>query len=51
MSIITEINRLSQAKSDLKIVIENKGVSIPSNVKIDEYYKYIDLKYLPFLLN
>ena len=47
MSIITEINRLSQAKSDLKIVIENKGVSIPSNVKIDEYYKYIDLKYLP----
>ena len=42
MSIANEITRLQTAKSDIKTSIENKGVTIPSNEKIDNYSDYID---------
>lgn len=37
MSIQTEIERLKQAKSDLKTAIEDKGVVVNENKKINEY--------------
>lgn len=37
-----ELNRIKQAKSNLKQSIEKKGVSIPENAKIDEYSSYVE---------
>ena len=42
MTIASEITRLQWAKADIKTSIENKGVSVPSNAKIDTYNTYID---------
>lgn len=42
MSITSEINRLQTAKADLKTAIENKGVTVPSNTKIDGYADLVD---------
>lgn len=36
MSVQTEITRLSNAKSDIKTAIGNKGVAVPSTTKLDE---------------
>lgn len=36
MSIQSEINRLTTAKSDIATAIANKGVAVPSGTKIDE---------------
>ena len=37
MSIQTELNRLSTAKSDLKSAIEEKGVTVPEGTKLDGF--------------
>lgn len=37
MSIQSEIDRLSNAKSGLKTAIESGGVSVGANVKLDAY--------------
>lgn len=37
MSIQNEITRISNAKQDIAAAIENKGVSVPSNLTIDRY--------------
>jgi hypothetical protein len=42
MTIASEITRLQWAKSDIKTSIENKGVAVPSNTKLDDYSDYID---------
>jgi len=42
MSIATEIQRLQQAKSDLKTSIQAKGVTVSSEVKLDEYPNLVD---------
>lgn len=42
MSIATEISRLNTAKADIKTAIQNKGVVIPSDKKIDTYPTYIN---------
>ena len=42
MSIASEILRLQNAKIDIKISIENKGVNVPNNETIDNYNTYID---------
>ena len=42
MTISSEITRLQWAKSDIKTAIENKWVTVPSNITIDEYAPYID---------
>lgn len=42
MSIQSEITRLQQAKSEISVAVSNKGVTIPSNTKIDEYSTYIN---------
>lgn len=42
MSISLEIQRLQQSKDDLKNSIQSKGVQIPSNEKINNYYQYIN---------
>lgn len=42
MSIKSEIERLGTAKSNLKMAIEGKGVSIPFYVKLDEFSSYIE---------
>ena len=41
MSISTELTRLQKAKTDIKAAIEAKGVTVPSNDRIDEYSTYI----------
>ena len=41
MSISTELTRLQKAKNDIKAAIEAKGVTVPSNDRIDEYSTYI----------
>lgn len=41
-TIAQEITRIQTAKSDLKISIENKGVTVPSSALIDEYAGYVD---------
>ena len=41
MSVSSEIQRLQGAKADIKLAIENKGVSVPSSEKIDNYDTYI----------
>lgn len=43
MSIQSEIQRLTTAKSDLKQSIGNKGVTIPDEASIDTYNHYVDL--------
>lgn len=42
MSIATEITRLQNAKSSIVQAIEDKGVSVPDNVKIDEVATYVE---------
>lgn len=42
MSIASEITRLQNAKVDIKIAIEAKGVEIPSNATLDKYSDYVE---------
>ncbi len=42
MSIATEITRLQNAKASIKGSIEAKGVTVPSNAKLDTYSSYVD---------
>lgn len=42
MSIATEITRLQQAKADIKTAIESKGVTVPSDAKLDDYADLVD---------
>lgn len=42
MSVNSEIERLQNAKSALKTAIEGKGVSVPSNTKLDGYADLVD---------
>lgn len=42
MSISTELTRLQKAKTDIKAAIEAKGVTVPSNDRIDQYPQYIN---------
>lgn len=42
MSIVNELQRLSQAKADLKTAIENKGITIEDTATIDTYASKID---------
>lgn len=42
MSIASEIQRISLAKDNLRVAIGNKGVIIPANKKIDEYFEYVN---------
>lgn len=42
MSIQTEIERLENSKNNLKTSIENKGISIPADAKIDTYSTFVD---------
>ena len=42
MAISDEIARLQQAKADLKTAIEGKGVTVPSNTKLDGYADLVD---------
>lgn len=37
MSIASEISRIQSAKADIKSAIESKGVTVPSDEKIDAY--------------
>ena len=41
MSIASEISRLQSAKTDIRNAIQNKGVTVPSNITIDAYPSYI----------
>lgn len=41
MSITSEISRLSSAKADLKTAIQAKGVTVPTNAKLDDYDTYV----------
>lgn len=41
MSIDNEINRIKNAKNDIKNAIESKGVAVPASEKIDNYSAYI----------
>lgn len=41
MSIASEITRLQQAKNNIKMAIQDKGVIVPSSTKLDDYYDYI----------
>lgn len=42
MSIASEIERLQDAKADIKTAIEAKGVTIPSSATLDDYGTYIE---------
>jgi hypothetical protein len=42
MSIVNEINRLQQAKSDLATSIANKGVTVPAFATLDDYAALVD---------
>lgn len=42
MSIASEIQRIQDAKDDIKSAIENKGVTVPSATKLDGYSELID---------
>ena len=42
MAISDEITRLQTAKADLKTAIEGKGVTVPSNTKLDGYADLVD---------
>lgn len=37
-----EINRINKAKEGIKLSLANKSVIVPDDVKLDEYYKYVD---------
>ena len=41
MSVASEIDRIEQAKEDIKSEIAAKGVSVPSNAKIDDLAQYV----------
>ena len=41
MSLQSEINRIEDAKGDIRNAISEKGVSIPTSAKIDEYASYV----------
>lgn len=43
MSVASEINRLESAKEAIKAAIENKGVEVPENTKLDEMATFINL--------
>lgn len=43
MSIASEITRLQAAKAELKTAIENKGVTVPSDTKLDGYADLVDI--------
>lgn len=42
MSVKSQIDRLSTAKTNIKSAISNKGVSVPSTAKLDELPDYVD---------
>lgn len=42
MSVTSEITRLQNAKASLKTAIEGKGVTVPSNTKLDGYADLVD---------
>jgi hypothetical protein len=42
MTIASEISRLQTAKSCLKTAIESKGVSVGSNVTLEQYYNCVN---------
>ena len=42
MSIASEISRLQTAKGNIKTAIQGKGVTVPSNAKLDSYNTYIN---------
>lgn len=42
MSIASEITRLQTAKTELKTAIESKGVTVPSDTKLDGYADLVD---------
>ena len=42
MSIISEVERISTAKDDIKTALRNKNVLVSENATIDEYAGYID---------
>lgn len=42
MSVATEISRLQNAKANIKVAIEAKGVTVPSSATIDSYNTYIN---------
>ena len=42
MTIVNEINRLNNAKAAIKEAIQNKGVAVGDDVKLDKYAEYID---------
>lgn len=42
MSINSEIERISTAKTNIKNAITSKGISVPEDTKIDSYYLFIN---------
>lgn len=42
MSVQSEINRLNSAKAELRTAIENGGVTVQLNAKIDAYPALVD---------
>ena len=42
MSVQTELDRLNTAKNSLKTAIDNKGVSVPENTKLDGYSALVE---------
>lgn len=38
----SELDRIRQAKSDLRTAIQNQGVTVPDDAKIDTYSTYVD---------
>lgn len=42
MTIASEISRLQTAKDCLRASIESKGVSVPSNLTLEDYYCCVD---------
>lgn len=41
MSVNSQIDRLNSAKESLRTEIQNKGVSVPSSSKLEEYSNYV----------
>lgn len=48
MSVQTQIDRLNLSKTNIKNEMAKLGIIIPNNVKIDEYYNYINQYILDF---
>lgn len=42
MSVGNQIDRINQAKLDLRTAIQNQGVTVPDDAKIDTYSTYVD---------